>query len=628
MDSVQDRVMLDPAGTEVEEQLTALLAEGESLVGRPVVRGEALDYVIVTEQAAFVLHLRDWRGQIRPAGHGAWRQRLESGEVITHANPRGSIRRKEQAVQRFLTAAFPSVRITVHHLILLTDPSAQVFMHGAADPPVVELANLRAEMDSLMLAARGDRMDESIRSALVEALGSRAYETFEMANDPFIFRSGGFFGFGKRARTIQQVVRHMEQHPRDGIYHLWNGSLARWFRDQGATHLADLASQAIKRPESERIALETFLQESGLVDRPRIVLRPPKLNFGYVGIGERTAMIWRIRKGRGRGYLHGSAISRSPWLHVDPGVFEEQLDATVTVDTEAIPITERPAHGHIDLETNATGQPLDVEVLVNVRSMPSPFEVRIGRPVIGLALGGLIGYAIGVGLHRLGVDAGLAARLPDLPLISAAQVLPVLIGLIWAVLGFIRGWTQRWAWPTWYAIFRWFRRTLAWMAGLALLAVLAFALAHWLFPALDAYVTPDWTQRAALIGAALGIIPGTVGEIRASQYKGVRRLVAHPVRHYSGRVAWVALGVALLMLVVGGVRFFAEDFTLKETAAEGRGVLETWMSAREEDLLGFRDQVLIRYSDRRATPIPTSSVTPRVTATPRASATPTATPAP
>ncbi|MHB1319556.1 MAG: hypothetical protein ACYCYF_13140, partial [Anaerolineae bacterium] len=569
---------------------------------------------------------RDWRGQIRPAGHGAWRQRLDSGEVITHANPRGTIRRKEQAVQRFFDAAFPAVRVTTHHLLLLTDPSAQVSMHGAADPPVVELANLRAEMDSLMLAARGDRMDESIRGALVEALGSRSYETFEMANDPFIFRSGGFFGFGKRARTIQQVVRHMELRPQDGIYHLWNGSLARWFRDQGATHLADLASQAIKRPESERIALETFLQESGLVDRPRVVLRPEKLNFGYVGIGERTAMIWRIRKGRGRGYLSGTAISRSPWLQVDPGVFEKQLDATVTVDTEAIPITERPARGHIDLQTNATAQPLDVEARVNVRSMPSPFEVRIVRPLLGLALGGIIGYAIGVALHALGLDAGLAARLPDLPVISAAQVLPVLIGLIWAVLGAVRGWMQRWAWPTWYAVARWLVRTAAWMAGLAALAIVAFALARWLFPALGAYVTPDWTQRAALIGAALGVIPASVGEIRVARHQGVRNQIAHPVRRYAGRVAWAALGVALLMLVVGGVRFFAQDFTLKETAAEGRGKLETWMDAREIDLLELRDRVLIRYSDRRATPIPTSSVTPRATATPRVSATPTGTP--
>jgi hypothetical protein len=417
----------------------------------------------------------------------------------------------------------------------------------------------------------------------------------------------------------------MEQHPRDGIYHLWNGSLARWFRDQGATHLADLAAQAIRRPESERIALETFLQESGLVDRPRIVLRPPKLNFGYVGIGERTAMIWRIRKGRGRGYLSGAAISRSPWLHVDPGVFEKQLDATVTVDTEAIPITERPARGHIDLQTNATAQPLDVEVRVNVRSMPSPFEVRIGRPLLGLALGGIIGYAIGVGLHRLGVDAGLAERLPSLPVISAAQVLPVLVGLLWAVLGLIRGWTQRWAWPTWYAIFRWLRRTLAWMAALAVLAVLAFALAHWLFPVLEAYVTPDWTQRAALIGAALAIIPGSLGEIRAARHQGVRNTVAHPVRHVAGRVGWVALGVALLMLVVGGVRFFAEDFTVTGAAQEGRGRLESWMDALEGDLLGFRNQMLIRYSDRRATPVPTSSITPRATATSRPTVTPTGT---
>jgi hypothetical protein len=98
------------------------------------------------------------------------------------------------------------------------------------------------------------------------------------------------------------------------------------------------------------------------------------------------------------------------------------------------------------------------------------------------------------------------------------------------------------------------------------------------------------------------------------------------VRHIAGRLGWAALGVALLVLVVGGVRFFAEDFTVTAAAEQGRGKLETWMDARETDLLGFRDTVLIRYSDRRATPIPTSSITPRVTATPRQTAAPTSTP--
>lgn len=622
MDSVQQRTTIDKTDATMEDQLAAILAKGESLVARPVLRGEALDYVIVAEQAVFVLHLRDWKGQIRPAPRGAWRQRLETGEIITHANPRPAIRRKEQAIQRFLASAFPSTAITCHHLIVLTDPTAQVFLHGSADPPVVELANLRSEMDSLMLASRGDVLDATLREALTEAFTSRAYQTFELADQPFIFRSGGFFGFGKRAHTIPQVIRHLEQHPQDGIYHLWNGSLAQWLREQGATRLADLAAQAIRHPESERIALETFLLQSGLVERPRLVQRPRRLNFHHVGVGERAAMIWRVQKGRGRGYLHGSALSRTHWLQISPGTFEGELEATVSVDTEAIPITERPARGHIELATNATEQPLDVEVLVNVRSMPSPFEVRIGRPLIGLALGGIIGYAIGVGLHRLGLDAGLAARLPDLPLISSAQVLPALVALLWAVLGAIRGWHQRWAWPTWYATLRWLGRTLAWMVGLALLATVGYALARWLFPVLATPQAADASRKAALIGAALAVIPGSVGEIRASHYKGVLHLEPHPLRRGLRQARWVALGVVLLVLVVGGVRFFAPQVTVQGAAEEGHTRLEVWMDARASDLQGLRHRVLLRYYDTRATPAASpAAATSRPTRTPATTST-------
>jgi len=608
MDAEQERMQMDADDAALEAQLSALLEENETLISKPVVRGETLDYAIVAARALFVLHVRDWSGQIRPTARGAWRQRLPSGEVITHANPKASIRRQEQAVQTFLGTAFPSVHVASYHLILLTDPDAQVFLHGTADPPVVEMGNLRSEMDSLMLGPGGAELDESVRAALAEALGTRAYQSFELANQPFIFRSGGFFGFGKRATTVQQVIRHLEQHPRDGIYHLWNGSLARWFRDQGATHLADLATRAIKRPESEHIALETFLIDSGMVDRPRLRTVPRRLDFGYVGAGERASMIWRIRRGRGRGYLHGTAISRSPWVHIDPGSFEKDLDATVTVVTEAIAITEQPAKGRIQLDTNATEQPLEVEVTVNVRSMPSPFEARIVRPLLGIFLGGGLGVLLGMGLHAAGLDAGLAGRFPSLPLISPAQVLPALVGLVGAVLGFLRGWHQNWAWPTWYASLRWIGRTLAWMAGLALAGWLAYTLVAWLFPSLPARAGANAPLWVALLGAALAPVPASIGEIRASRFHGVRRLDPHPVRKQMRWVAWVAGAIAILVLAVGSVRFFAPSGSLGEAAEIGYNTVETWMDRGERKLLDWRDDVLIRYHDRRATPMPT--VTP------------------
>ncbi|NLF01334.1 MAG: NERD domain-containing protein, partial [Anaerolineales bacterium] len=577
----------------IEDQLAAVLSDGESLVAHPILRGETLDCVVVAEQALFVLHLRDWKGQIRPAARGAWRQRLDTGEVITHTNPKSAVRRKEQAVQRFLTSAFPSNRVTCHHLVVLSDPSAQVFLHGTADPPVVELANLRSEMDSLMLTSRGDVLDATLREALAEALTSRAYQTFELANQPFIFRSGGFFGFGKRAHTIQQVIKHLEQHPQDGIYHLWNGSLAQWLREQGATRLADLAVQAIRHPESERIALESFLQQSGLVERPRLVQRPRRLNFHHVGVGERAAMIWRIRKGRGRGYLHGSALSRTHWLQISPGTFEGELDATVSVDTEAIPITERPARGHMELSTNATEQPMDVEVFVNVRSMPSTFERRVVRPLVGLVLGAVVGALIGLALHALGLDEGLAdwlkTRIPQLPPIVSNQALAALSGLMWAILGFIRGWHQRWAWPTWYATLRWLGRTFAWMTGLAIAVAATYILLRWLFPVLETWATRNSLIHAALLGSMLGVIPGSIGEIRASHSRAILNAEQHRARNAVRRGAWVLVAVGFLVLVVGGVRFFAPQVTVQGAAEEGRSRLEVWMDARESDLQDLRD---------------------------------------
>ncbi len=528
-------------------QLERDLPDDYFIVCDPVIWGEPLDVIVVAGQGLFVLYPQEWEGEIHPRVRGAWREERPDGETVDHENPARTVRRAEEALQSFLEDELGDGAPPVRHYLVLEEEGATVSVYGDTEPPVVRLE----ELVERLVDGQGTGDGEGLlaledREALALALRDKRLTVSQRASQPFIFRTSGFFGLGRKARTIRQVVKYMDRYPEKGIEHLQNGTLAAWLEDEGAPHLAALAREVTANTLTNgRVALERFVYGTGLVDRPQVRIRPRRLNLGHVPSGELVSGRLTVRKGRGRGYLHGQLLADAPWLRVEPSRLAGSLEATVTVDTAQLVIMEQPVGSQLTLDANATEEPIEIPVRVHVVPEPARVIQHVLRPLLGLLVGALVGGALGWGFWRWGLGAALwPATLSTF--LSAGPGWTAVGGLVGGILGLLRGITQRPEWPTLYGLGRWLWRALIWGLGLAGVAAGLMALTAWLYPGWGLGAV-DETSLSILLGAGLlGLVAGTAGEVAAG-----RRQKIVVGRGWSPRARrWAARGAAVLALVV------------------------------------------------------------------------------
>jgi hypothetical protein len=443
------------------------------------------------------------------------------------------------------------------------------------------------------------------------------------AAEPFVFRSGGVFGSGKKVRTIGEAVKHMDRHPEDGIYHLQNGTLAQWLEAQEAHDLAHLARQVASAGHTDlRVMLETFLLGSGLLRRPSLVLRPERIRMGYILSGQSCSHDLQVKQGRGRGYLFGHLHRIVPWLSLDPTSFRGRSTIiSVSVDTHTLPIGAAPQEAQIAIESSASEQPVAVAVSFVVKGMPSRLDHFVLRPLASVLAGGLIGATTGWLLALSGV--GLPSWIPAERQAPPTLVWAVVIGVLWAVLAGIRGLLAPLAWPLLYTLGRWVLRTFIWAA--TLVAIAAAALWAWreLHIVLGLWAGPDWTS--ILVGAfALAIIPGILGELWTTRgardaSSVVRRMpVLKPGLLVGGTLVFCTLLMIGARLAAPAVRGGATEKAL--------GIAQEWtdqqLAVFESTLNRAIDQIYLEMYDRRAPLQPTLTPFPKPKPTSEAIPTP------
>jgi hypothetical protein len=460
----------------------------------------------------------------------------------------------------------------------------------------------------------GDLLDSDTRQAVAQALRDAILTTSWRATTPFVFRSGGLSGSGKKVWTIQAAIRHMDRYPEDGYFHLRNGSIARWFAEQGAEPLADLAQEVLRVPETDsRVVLERFLIETGLVRRSRLSVRPRRVNLGYVLSGESAAARIQVRKGRGRGYPFGTLQSSGPWLRADPRTFSGlSTEVTVSVDTTELLVTRKPWQAEILVQSDAAEEPVAVPVKVSVAGMPSALGRRLLRPLLGLVYAGVLGAGLGWFLGHW------ALAEPDWFPGSAASpitwtaVWAVSVGLFWAILGGIRGALQPLAWPTSFALSRWFLRTLVWGSVFTLLALAGYwALGH-LAGDRGPTELPFTMGTLILVAWSLAIVPAVLGDVRsAPDSKGARALVSKRLLLRPALVG--VMGVVLALSLVVGVQALGPVWQAAgvddamSTAREWLGRQATGLETGFDDTI---DRFYLHYYDRRAPAQPMAVPTP------------------
>lgn len=570
------------------------------IVADPIVQRHPLDAVVVGPQGLFVLHGTAFERGLSVARNGIGNGHVGiglSGRAVARRISVTETRAATNALQAFLRDEFPGLQPIIRHIVVFNDPDADPV---AAD--TTELLPMTTEMvpdaiGSIEPSPGSSLLDPEVREALAVALRDRQLTASQRATQPFIFRSGGH-----KAWTIREVVAHMDRNPADGISHLRNGTLARWLSHEGAEHLAELARTVVHEREVDpQVPLETFLIGTGLVQRPRLAIQPPQLDFGYVLAGETASRRLRVRRAKGRGYLFGGVRPREPWLHVEPETFSGGgLDAIVTVDSEALLIHEVPYQTEILIESPASDEPVTVPVRCRIVGMPSPLSRYLVRPLAGALVAALPGAVIGwlFGLSLLSDPGGIPA--PALPPAVWASV----AALLWAIFGGIWAFRQPLAWPILYALRRWIKRMLGW--GLTFVVLAAAAI--WTSRLFSAGLSGASSTSLVFLALALVIIPSVFGEPGDVRAEAAGSSPAAPLRRRPGPAA-------LLTVVILGAVLLAGLGWLGSAGRPNPGatvpVVYDWAASQagrlESGLNRFIDRLYLRRYDRRAPAMPTQA---------------------
>jgi hypothetical protein len=605
--------------------LGAILSEGLPdsyfAVENPTVQGCVLDAVVFGPQGLFVLHARDWAGEIEPSRHGDWWARLASGERASCPDPTRGVQQADAALRAFFRDEFPELEPAIHPLLVLTDPDAVIAGVITPELPAVTAAGLPEAIESTPAPPVGGLPDEAQREAVANALCDHRLTVSQRAAQPFVFRAGGTFGSGKKVWTVREAVAHMDAHPQDGIEHLRNDTLAQWLEEQGAPHLAELARQCLLGREADpRVPLEKFLIGTGLVARPVIQVSPQPVNLGCVISGETSSAPIQVRKGPGRGYLFGRMTASKPWLQVEPHEFSGgPMTAIVTADASALPIQQEPLQAEILVESNASEEPVSVPVHLRVTGQPAPFDRSVWRPLAAFLVAGVIGALIGWILGRwAGAEVPAAASRLDVPAIPPALFWALVIGFGWAICGLIRGARQRAAWPVRYATGRFLLYLAIWAGGLLVGAAVGLTLWNLISGQPGPALFSAGGRRVVLIALALAVVPATISELRAAQAPGDTPVGANR-SSLLRPLAAVGIGLAVLAIVSAGARAAGPAWGQLNASGAVEAVQERasglWKAA-EGKLYGAVDRYYLERYDRRAKPEPTPAPAPGDTPAP------------
>jgi hypothetical protein len=554
-------------GLTLADEMAELLPHVYTVVAEPVVRGCEFDAIVVGPAEIFVLH----------GSHVGRRRVDERRELFTN----------------FLRMEFPEIEAPVQHLRIERDPA---LLPGAGHLQQRGGISLRQAAEIIMASYHANWPAQGRKLAAFERLIQRLRHVPDQAaqsfSEPFFFRSGG-----RKAHSVAEAVRMMDSVREDGIFHLRDGSLARWLEAQGATSIAQAAREAVRQYGAEpQVALESFLLETGLVDRPRLVVLPAALDLGYLLAGQKRTARLHIEKQQGRGYLYGTTRAAHPWLKISPERFRgEAQDFTLHLDTNSLAIRPDAYQTTLYLASNATEEPLAVPVRFWVRGLPSLWHRYLWRPLAGILLFGMLGLILGLA-GELTIGGGLAS----LPV----GLWSMGVGLFWAIAGGLLGLRQPAVWPLYYAARRWLMSVGRWLLLLSLLVLWLLLGWHWVATPLEIGGPPPDLLASLFLALSVAILPAAVQILRIGSHgdEPALRLPRSLWQRQRSTVAWLALILVLLV----GLRYagstwqqYRSDGTVETVQVQ---VEEEWSSLEAQANTWLDDLTIRYYQQRRARP--------------------------
>jgi len=562
--------------------LRETLPDSYIVVADPRIGGHRIAAAVVGRSGLFVIQAAD---EFNENGHDA-------------ASPLLSDQKMRAAVARFLKDEFPHLNPPVTAIQAVRDWASELVTWRIVEPaswvdePLAE-ALLHADLAAIESEGARAFEDDDVHIQLGLGLRDRHLSASQVTSKPFVFRSGGAFRTGASVRTVRDAVAHMDRYPQDGIQHLRDGTLAGWLEAEGSLHLAALAREVVRQPKGDmRAALEEFLIGTGLVNRPRLITKPARVDLGFILQGQKASRRLVFNKGRGRGHLFGEAAGRDPWLRVEPRTFDAApAELVVTAETGGLSISPVPHLSDVVVKSSASSEPSSVPVILRVVAEPPKLIQFLLRPLTGLLLGAILGAGVGLLWQATGLIGGEAP----------SRVWIVALALVWGLTGGWRGLRQPPAWPMAYALSRWLPRVAAWSAGLGVLA--AIIVQAWRLGLGGGLDLPGLTlAAAAAVGAALGFAPATLDELAHSRHARNQEYV-HGRRSNRRRVLLWSGAIVLLLVALLAPQVIATTMNRAEIRA-GLQAGQTWAEGTLERLGDTMerliDQLQLRYYGRPA----------------------------
>jgi hypothetical protein len=587
--------------------LSGFLPDDTQIIVGPSPKQHPLDAIIISPRSISVLFIRDWEGEVHPQKDKPWVEYLKSSSTIYHSGIIGETEAAKEALQAFLLERFPLIKPAINQYIVLINPHAKLIMTESVWPKPVSPFSLLKALQEDSKTIDPFLADRKNREELANSLLDRQSASSNKSKKPFIFHSRGFIERSKRVWTIQEAIQHIYLHLEEGADPLRNGSLAQWFKEAGAEPLAQLALEVMKKNETDsRILVEDFLIDTGLVQRPGIWFFPRILNFGYILSGQSKTRRFYILRGLRRGYLYGKIHTADPALEFDPPSFHGRLTAiNVTYHPANMVIEKETRQTELIIESNAEGQLSPFLINAVVMPMPSPFMRYVVRPLVSMLSGILCGIVLGCLLGLLHFAMPFGSILPS-PILSSGLFFWILcLGILWGLIGLIRGFRQHPAWPIAYAAGKWLLRSAAWTVLLFACAVLgAWSLNR--FGAIHVDLSLPGLLLIGVLTGAFSVIPATSGEIASARDEAVENeRKQHPLKFFKT----AEIGPALAALFLIGSSFLGQSFkdrTSFPAKFAGESVIEKQAFSLENKLNDTVDQFLLNYYDRRSPPVDTS----------------------
>ena len=112
------------------------------------------------------------------------------------------------------------------------------------------------------------------------------------------------FYANEEPQTVEQLISLCERRPSEAREYLYSGHLETWLASHNRPDLAKRAREVAQSYSRRERGLEAWLQGTGQVAPPQLVINPTFLDFGIIAPGQSRTLQIHLRN-PGRGYLFG-----------------------------------------------------------------------------------------------------------------------------------------------------------------------------------------------------------------------------------------------------------------------------------------------------------------------------------